>query len=99
MSRHPFYVKFTQQMRDYVKTKFNINETPDNAYVAWGLDHDGYFIQISFMHEDDELYLEDGLIGSGKNKILDTLEKFGLVEQVKTSQSEHFTLLCLDLPF
>lgn len=37
--------------------------------------------------------------GVGKNRILETLEQFGITEEFRKNYSKHFESLCLDLPF
>jgi len=96
MSR--FYVKIplTDEIKIAFKQKFNL--AAKDMSFAWGLDRDGYFIQMSTESDYGTLYLENGLFGTNKNRILNILEMYGLIEFFRENEPENFALLCLDLP-
>lgn len=98
MSRHAIRIPITDQIRKgFQDLDFEIHG--EDVYAAWGLDRDGYFLQICATDDGEDVYLEDGLVGTNKNRILDKLEKWGLVEFMRENHKEHFNNLCLDLPF
>jgi len=98
MSRHTLRLPITDQIRKGFKDlDFEIHG--DSVYGAWGLDVDGYFLQICVNDDGEDIYLEDGLMGTNKNRILEKLEKWGLVEYMRKNHKNHFDKLCLDLPF
>lgn len=100
MSRHSFAIPCTKQLEQVLKTKFKFKETPQQLFFAWGLDHDGYFVQIWDEVEDEEdLYIEDGLMGTNKSRIIEKLDRYGLLPFLREKHQHHLDCLVLDLPF
>ena len=101
MSRHYLPIPITKELKKALTTKFDITEFPETHNMAWGLDSPtgGYFLQIWHEDEHNDYYLEDGLVGGSKNRIIEKLERYGLIAHIKSVSSEHFGMLCLDLPF
>jgi hypothetical protein len=103
MSRHNVALPTTKEIREAYARKFELSNIPQIIHLAWGFDRPtgGYFIQIWLTDYENQknIYLEDGLIGGSKNRILDKFEKYGIVDYMSLEFPGHFTNLCLDLPF
>lgn len=97
INRHAGTIPTTKQIEDGFRIKkVDVSDKP--IRFAWGLDIDGYFLQIYITDKGQEIFLEDGLIGTNKNYILDKLAKWGLVKYLKETQPDQFKNLILDLP-
>ena len=71
MTRHNLKLCTTKELSSYIK-RHNVKTIPEQINMAWGLDNDGYFLQLWFYDHDshDDIYIEDGLMGESKNHIL-----------------------------
>ena len=97
MSRFSSICLVTDKINEYCIEKFG--DKAELAFIAYGLDHDGYFIQIEVeILEVRDLYIEEGLIGYNKNRFIETLEKWGLLEWFLTTFPDHYGKICMDNP-
>jgi hypothetical protein len=107
MTHHHLSVPCTKPLKDYIKTYFHdefegYDYPIETVRMGWGFDHMtcGYFIALYVISPDDEdLYIEDGLMTGSKSKVLDKLERYGILEFVRQAEPDKFNMLVLDLPF
>lgn len=100
MSRHYVNPPMTKELKAAFCTRFkDIESLPETVKMAWGLDIDGYFLQLWIEEQGDDLYLEDGLMGTNKSRIVEKLDKYGLLPFLREKHQEHLDCLVLDLPF
>ena len=98
MSRYRMAIPINAEMRQAILAKFDVDIKGGSVQMAWGLDNDGYFLQLWTDDDNGELYLEDGFMGTSKNRIIELLEKYNILEFVRDCEPEKFQNLCLDLP-
>jgi hypothetical protein len=102
MSRHNLPIPLTPELNLALNAKMSSlrPETGWKPFFAWGLDNDGYFIQIWITDEDrEDYYLEEGLLGQSNGRILDKIEKYGLTNHIRKFALEHYNCIVRDLPF
>lgn len=102
MSRYNLPIPATQRIKDAFMSRFKLEVDEGNLFFAWGFDAPtgGYFCQIGAERaEHDDVFIEDGLIGGSKIRVIERLEKYGILEHIRKLSPNHFTNLCLDLPF
>ena len=100
MTRHNLKLCTTKELSSYIK-RHNVKTIPEQINMAWGLDNDGYFLQLWFYDHDshDDIYIEDGLMGESKNHILAKMEKYNIIDEVRRLEPNKLRMLCLDEPF
>jgi hypothetical protein len=98
MSRHHLNVPANDNVRILFKRMYDI-VVGNTMEMAWGLDNDGYFISLWVEYEGDDFYLEDGLMGGSKNRVIEKMEKYDILDFVRKAEPDKFNNLVLDLPF
>lgn len=97
MSRFTYKIPATKEIKDKF-AKIPCKHPVESVSLAWGLDIDGYFLQIWTVEDGDDLYIEHGLMGTSNGRIFDKLNEYRIVNIMKNLAPKQFTALVLDLP-